>query len=128
MPTLPTILGIAAVLATSPVEFEEVNSWRNVPTEIRNTLGEMADAGEAFNATDVVDGKPARRFLAAGRSGPAWIVAFEQGGRGYNVQVFQFCSGREVHHWILTSRPKDWAGVLGKIAPEHCEPSRADGA
>ncbi len=41
----------------------------------------IADAGGAYNATDVVDSRlPSRRFIRAYRVGPIWVVWYVRGG------------------------------------------------
>jgi len=69
----------------------------------------VADRGRPFNVTDVVDSKlPMRRFLAAGRDGDTWLVALEEGGRGYSVQVFLFSAleATPKQRWGLLDRPR----------------------
>ncbi|HEX4302698.1 MAG TPA: hypothetical protein VHZ78_07890 [Rhizomicrobium sp.] len=48
---------------------------------IHDQIGPMADAGETFNATDVVS-KPApfNRFIRGGKIGAYWYIWFEHGG------------------------------------------------
>ena len=74
----------------------------------RSGLDGVADRGRPFNVTDLVDSNlPMRRFLAAGRDGETWLVALEQGGRGYSVVVFLFSApdATPKQKWVLLERP-----------------------
>ena len=51
----------------------------------------LADPGERFNATDVVDQRfPMRRLTLAGGTPTSWFVCYEHGGRGYLRQIIIF--------------------------------------
>ncbi len=62
-----------------------------VAAELRrlfNSQSGLADAGEPFNATDVVFWPlPHLRFLRAIRRGDRWAVWYEHGGLGYHGHV-----------------------------------------
>ena len=66
----------------------------NLPHEVRTLLGAnragrdgVAEEGQDFNATDVLNGDlPMRRFVIAGVSKDCVVVAVEKGGRGYSVR------------------------------------------
>ena len=72
-----------------------VRSWQQVPPSVRGQfeaaagVGRTADAGEQFNATDVLIGDlPLSRFFAACHEGPNWTIAIERGGRGRHFETF----------------------------------------
>jgi hypothetical protein len=45
----------------------------------------LANPGERFNRTDVVDPRyPMRRLVLAGLGARSWFVSYEHGGRGYH--------------------------------------------
>jgi hypothetical protein len=76
----------------------EVKSILALPAEIGSALGAsrvglegIADRGQSFNKTDVVDSSlPMRRFSIAGASENCILVAVERGGRGYSVEIIWF--------------------------------------
>jgi len=111
------------VLRWNGLEFREVSVLSALPAPIRRHLGEevpgirgVADKGQPFNVTDVVDSsKPMRRLLAAGQSGDTWLVALEQGGRGYSVQVYLFSGSVQPQHWVLLSRPATLQAVIQQL-------------
>jgi hypothetical protein len=126
--TLLVILSLGAVASTSSLswhgyDLREVHSLSAIPADIQNELGVgkpgmsgVADIGHPFNSTDFVDSsKPMRRLLAAGQDGEAWLIALEQGGRGYNVQVYLFCAGQQRQHWVLLASPTTLHEVLQLI-------------
>jgi hypothetical protein len=86
---------------------KEVDSLGKVPPPIaafiRSKTGEMAERGEYFNATDVIE-KPApmHRFIRAGESSGLWFVWFEHGGIAYskNIAVLALKSGERAPHLI----------------------------
>jgi hypothetical protein len=88
----------AATVQWGSYTFQEVRALAGLPPTIKSTLGVgrpgldgLADRGQSFNVTDMVDDRvPMRRLLSAGRDGDNWIVALERGGRGYSVEVFLF--------------------------------------
>jgi hypothetical protein len=91
--TLPTTGGAAAAVSGSACV--SVKSWHQVPPAVRAQLeaasgvGRTADAGEPFNATDLLMGDlPLSRFFAACHEGPDWIIAIERGGRGRHFETF----------------------------------------
>ena len=128
------ILSLGAAASTSPFswrghEFHEVRSLSAVPEALQKQLGAgepgrggLADIGKPFNATDFVDSsKPMRRLLAAGQDGDTWLIALEQGGRGYSVQVYLFSAGVRCQHWALLTRPATLREVLQQIPrPVEC--------
>jgi hypothetical protein len=78
--------------------WEEAQSLRELPAGIQALLGVglggrdgIADRGEGFNIGDViVDNTPQRRFALGIGNGTTTVVAVEQGGIGYSVQVLEF--------------------------------------
>lgn len=104
-------------------EFHEVRSLSAIPAAIQHqldvlaggTLG-VAEKGQPFNIADVTDQDlPMRRLLAAGHDGDRWIVALEQGGRGYSIQVFLFVKNEQHDHWVLLTKPTSLQQVLDQI-------------
>lgn len=114
--------------------FRPISTLSAVPIAIRQQLGTdapglygVADKNRLFNATDVVDKPlPMRRFLAAGNDGNAWLVALENGGRGYNIQVYLFSNNVEWQHCVLLASPKTLQEVI-KLLPPVCPPSKNGG-
>lgn len=106
--------------------FQEVRAVADLPPAVQAGLGVrrpgllgVADPGQPFNVTDVVDNKlPMRRLLAAGRDGDTWLVALEQGGRGYHVQVFLFSAleAAPKKTWVLLGRPKTLSEVVQQVS------------
>jgi hypothetical protein len=80
--------------------FQEVATLRALPSHLQAVLGVgrsgldgIADRGEKYNATDVVDAKlPMRRFPIAGLGNGEALVAIEHGGRGWRLDVALFSS------------------------------------
>ena len=105
---------------------QEVRSLGQVPVVLQAALGAgqpgpggLADRGQPFNRTDVVDQQlPMRRFLVAGHDGPTWLVAVERGGRGYSVEVLLFTTVApgSIKRWVLLDRPDTLAEVVRQIA------------
>ncbi|MGU3538046.1 hypothetical protein [Methylobacterium sp. A54F] len=59
-----------------------------VSTEIRERFGPLSWPGGPFNPSDIVQpGIPTRRLMEVWRNGDRWVMAIEQGGRGYHVSV-----------------------------------------
>jgi hypothetical protein len=105
---------------------QEVRSLGQVPVVLQAALGAgqpglggVADRGQPFNHTDVVDQQlPMRRFLVAGHDGRTWLVAVEHGGRGYSVEVLLFATEAPpaTKRWVLLDRPDTLAEVVRQIA------------
>lgn len=55
----------------------------------------FADAGAAFNATDVISDPlvPQRRFVRAYQHRDRWIIWYEHGGRGYHLHALGMING-----------------------------------
>jgi hypothetical protein len=61
-----------------------------VPEGLRSRLGTIAPPGAQFDATDVVRTGISRRYIFVWRRDNHWIVATEQGGRGYNDPIMAY--------------------------------------
>lgn len=89
--------------------FKEVASLHDLPAPILDTLGAhkpglegIADRGQPFNATDVIEHPwPFRRFVIAGHDGNAWLVAYEQGGYAHAWRVLLFVGDTVTERWVL---------------------------
>jgi hypothetical protein len=57
---------------------------------LREHIGELAEPGTKFDATDVVVTGRNRRLIFVWYLGKRWIVATEHGGRGYNDPIFAY--------------------------------------
>jgi hypothetical protein len=73
----------------------DVISLKQLPAPIRAALkkvaGAMADRGEFFNSSDVMQKPgPFNRFIRGGESGGRWYVWYEHGGFAYWHQVVVF--------------------------------------
>lgn len=97
---------------------------------LRGVIGNgLADAGEPFNASDVVTSDPPvpqRRFLRAYHHGGRWIVWYEHGGIGYHLHAI----GLIQRKGRAAPEPYPWANYGGGTATALCAGSRAffDGA
>ncbi|PYR18146.1 MAG: hypothetical protein DMF98_26100 [Acidobacteria bacterium] len=106
--------------------FQEVRILADLPPVIQADLGVgrpgldgVADRGRPFSVTDLVDGNlPMRRLLTAGRDGETWLVALEQGGRGYSVVVFLFSpfEATPKQKWVLLERPRTLREVVQQVS------------
>ena len=105
------------------LEFQEVSQLSALPDSIRQQLEidssgrrGVADKGMPFNVTDLVDRSlPMSRFSTAGRSGDAWLVAAEVGGRGYSVQVYLFSGDRIKQRWTLWDPPGSLEALIEQL-------------
>jgi hypothetical protein len=50
----------------------------------------LAGPGAPFEGSDLVSGKPARRFLLAGKADASWFIASEHGGIAHHIVVAVF--------------------------------------
>lgn len=118
----------------------EVRTLDGLPREVNALLGRgrsgpdgIADAGEPFNETDVVDSLlPARRFIVGGSSLSSILVAYEQGGRGYSVHAIGFVLERSgwshVGQCTLSRNPYSLRGLIDLLSPSRdSRPIRASG-
>ena len=79
----------------------------NIRQEVESSLGSdggIAERGGAFNATDVVDSRPSKRFVIAGRAGADWFVCYEQGGRGHHLVLAAYDSSSSTPRLTLLAR------------------------
>jgi hypothetical protein len=123
-PLVPTSPADAAapVVRWQGHRLREVTSLAALPAAIRQTLradepglAGIADRGKPFNATDaIVEPAPMRRFITAGQDGDLWLVALEQGGYGYSVQILEFSGGMVRRRWEATG-PQDGVDSLGTL-------------
>ena len=60
-----------------------------IVADLKQRAPEMSPAGGPFQATDVGEG-PRDRFVAAARLNDRYVVAYEHGGWGYNIQVLTY--------------------------------------
>jgi hypothetical protein len=112
-------LVIAAILASVPyiatAEIPDTSALvlsrdiDSLPGAVLSKLGrtktghnEMVAPDESFNATDVLDGRPRRRFVLAGVSDRLIIVAYEQGGIATSCVVTAFVQSSS--GWVARSR------------------------
>ena len=90
--------------------FTIVKTVREMPAPIQHLLipdtktraNGMADAGQGFQATDVVHGKlPYRRLVLAAVNAQYCLVYFERGGRAYSqhLTLFRLQNGRAGWGW-----------------------------
>ncbi len=115
------------------LHFREARSIQSLPTHIQNALGVgqpgldgIADQNGQFNATDVVDSAlPRRRFALAGLSSDAVLVAIEQGGRGYNVQVsfipLASKDAKPSETWTLFKKPESLRALVEQLEKQKNE-------
>jgi len=79
---------------------EAVATYAQVPLEIRNMVGDMAERGQPFQVSDAIDPKlpalPTRRLLRAGHRGGDWFLLYERGGvaRYWQIAVFRVAGVR----------------------------------
>jgi len=87
-----------------------IRSLAGLPEPVQHMLGHgrapfrsIADRTEEFNATDVVVNElPMRRFALAGRTANCLLVAVEQGGYAYWIELLKF--ERYGESWRQTQR------------------------
>jgi hypothetical protein len=60
-----------------------------IGTDLWTRAPGLSPQGGPFQATDVGEG-PRARFMTAARLGNRYVVAYERGGRGYNIQVLTY--------------------------------------
>lgn len=87
---MPTLSAVAAPDTTCRLatQVQEVPGFLQMPPEVRKLLAPMAEPGQPFNKTDVIDRNlPSRRLIRAGHHGADWFVWYEQGGIAYSWQA-----------------------------------------
>jgi hypothetical protein len=106
---LALFMAAAIVHAGCPgVSLTEMRSLASLPVALRQLLPRqpqgldgIAEPDSPFNATDAVNPKlPMRRFVVAAVGKDCAIVAVEHGGRGYNVEVYEFRLSEIVWHQV----------------------------
>lgn len=104
-----------ALRSFTSTEFEKVELLADLPADVRAALdlkaAPMAEAGGDWNHGCVVDGRPGRRFIFAGRSPDLWFVFFEVGGRGHHQRVLTFRRRTDgtlerEGNWAINRRPR----------------------
>jgi hypothetical protein len=105
-------------------QFQEITSLSGLPISIQEALGVgragfegIADAGGAFNATDVVrENLPGRRFTIAGISNTHVLAAIERGGRGHYFEILLFELPRtQKDRWTLFEKPTNLRALLDSL-------------
>lgn len=92
----PASSSIASIKALPPAVRHYLEAYRA-------TEAPIADAGEAFNAGDVmIDKTPQRRFVSGTATADCIFVTIEYGGRGYSVQTFNFRRNHDTWQYLET--------------------------
>jgi len=102
----------AAVIPACPVPAgATLVGFDQLPVAVRRALakqtGPMAQPGQPFNPSDVIDEKnplPQSRGIFVWSRGTRWVVATEHGGIGYNDPVFRFDATANGKRVALTTR------------------------
>ena len=94
----------------SKAEFMPIGSVAALPETVRSRIGrEMANPGEEFNVTDVINSHlPMQRLVFAGASGSYYLVHYEVGGRGlhYVTALFEVSGQKATPLWASVSAEK----------------------
>jgi len=78
-----------------------------VVAELKSRLGQddrLADTGEPFESTDIVSGRPSRRFLMGGHADTRWFVLYERGGLGHHLVLVVFDTAVKPPTCVLLAR------------------------
>jgi hypothetical protein len=75
-----------------------------LPAALRQVMGDIVSPGMPFDATDIVTTGHRRRYIFVWNIGSRWIVATEQGGRGYNDPIFLYDAGKDGTAAVLLKR------------------------
>ncbi len=81
----------------------EVKQASRLPSAVLDKLGGIADPGQPFNTTDVVDPKlPMRQLLVAAVSENYCIVSYWQGSITLSMEtrIFELSAGRVKRIWV----------------------------
>jgi hypothetical protein len=134
----PTPVALEQILKA---EYKEVNKIKEIPPPVLTALlslmkhdPRLANPGEPFNATDVVDTNvPMRRLIFTAGTPTGWLICYEHGGRGYMRHLVVFgrsaesvecrCSGAAQTDIKSMSALKK-AAEKGLIS---CDPCSSDG-
>jgi hypothetical protein len=79
-------------------QYKVTTNVADLPSDVRTALFErmhfdprLANPGEHFNSTDVINSKyPMRRLIVAGGSPTSWFICYEHGGYAYHRQLVIF--------------------------------------
>jgi len=97
-------INLSAVTNSNQIEvFNEVKQASRLPTFVLNELGGMADPGQPFNATDVVDSRlPMQQLIVAAVSEKYCIVSYWRGGLALRLEttVFEVSEGNVKRKWV----------------------------
>jgi hypothetical protein len=97
-------INLSAVTNSSHTEvFHEVKQSSRLPNAVLDKLGGIADPGQPYNATDVVDTKLSmRQLIVAAVSEKYCIVTYWKGGiaLGLETSVFELSAGRVNRIWV----------------------------
>lgn len=121
-----TIVAAIALLPYGPVpqpdsvlalflrtQFETIAFTDSLPIGV-GTDRVMANPGEPFNKTDLVDGDlPMQRLIVAGRSDSLWFVYYEQGGVAYSRNLVLFDYREEQPKTLYVLSPLEDVGIEG---------------
>ena len=101
---------VTATINLSPVTnssraevFHEVKQASLLPSAVVDKLGGIADAGQPFNPTDVVDPRlPMRQLIVAAVSERYCIVSYWHGGIALRLEtnIFELSGGQVKHTWL----------------------------
>jgi hypothetical protein len=112
----------------------EVRSLTGFPDNLSALLGwhrkgdggtgpdsDIVNAGEDFHPTDVVGGRPSRRFVVGGLSTTSALVAYEEGGWGSRYFAAAYVRGKS--GWALVARWRiNWATTLREVQSQTSKP------
>jgi len=107
-PKNPTENGVATInlrTVTNSVQFEvfhEVKQVSRLPGVVLDKIGGIADPGQPYNSTDVVDPKlPMRRLIVGAVSENYCIVSYWRGGIALRLEtsVFELSAGKVKRIW-----------------------------
>ena len=96
-------INLSAVTNSTQTEvFHEVKQESGLPGAVLHSLGGIANPGQPFNATDVVDPRlPMRQLVVAAVSEKYCVVTYWQGGIALRMEtmVFELAEGRVKRMW-----------------------------
>jgi hypothetical protein len=97
-------INLSSVTNSSQTEvFNEVKQASRLPSAVIDELGGIADPGQPFNSTDVVDARlPMRLLIVAAVSEKHCIVSYWRGGIVLRLEttVFELSEGRIKRKWV----------------------------
>lgn len=103
-----TAINLSAVTGFNQTQtFSEVKRASLLPKAVLDQLGGMADRGQPFNTTDVVDPKlPMKQLVVAAVSKQYCIVSYWRGGYAlmFETTIFEFSDGKAKVIWISASQ------------------------